>query len=105
MSANRPSPNPRRVAAGRLNRRKRRGLSSEGRERLRQAALAGRPWEHATGPRTPEGKAKAARNGMAGQKAERSVRAVRRSIAAVTGLVSDMARVRELVADLLAARG
>src|SRR5262245_11526169 len=105
MSANRPSPNPRRVAAGRLNRRKRLGLSSEGRERLRDAALTGRPWDHATGPRTPEGKTRTGSNGKVRQKGEWSAREVRRSIAAVTGLVRDMARVRELVADLLAARG
>jgi hypothetical protein len=40
-----------------------RGFTAEGLEQLRQAALAGRPWEHATGPRTPEGKARAAANG------------------------------------------
>src|SRR5262245_5559997 len=101
MSTNRPSPNPRRVAAGRLNRRKRLGLSAEGRERLRQAALAGRPWEHATGPRKPQGKSKAARNGKGRQKGERSVRAVRRCVAELTGLVGDMVRARQLVAELL----
>ena len=36
MSPHPPCPNPRRVAAGRLNRRKRGPLSPEGRERLRQ---------------------------------------------------------------------
>jgi hypothetical protein len=30
-----------------------------------RAALRNRPWEHSTGPRTPEGKAKAAANGRA----------------------------------------
>jgi hypothetical protein len=89
------------VAAGKLNHAKRRGLTPEGRERLRQAALVGRPWQHATGPRTPEGKATSALNARARQKAERSVREVRRSVAELTSLVGDMARVRGLVADLL----
>lgn len=46
-----------RQQAGRANRRKRKGLTDEGRERLRAAALERRPWEHSTGPRTVEGKA------------------------------------------------
>ena len=50
------SPNPRRVAAGRRNWLKRKGLTPDSRERLRQAAFANRPWQHATGPRTAEGK-------------------------------------------------
>ena len=57
-----PCPNPRRVAAGRANHQKRRGLTAEGRERLRQAAFANRPWEKATGPRTAEGRARSAAN-------------------------------------------
>ena len=101
MTANPPSPSPRRVAAGKLNRQKRRGLTPEGRERLRQAARANRPWEHTTGPRTPEGKARAARNGKARQKGEQSVREVRRCLAEVVGLVYDMAAGRRLVAELL----
>ena len=101
MTANPPSPSPRRVAAGKLNRQKRRGLTPEGRERLRQAARANRPWEHTTRPRTPEGKARAARNGKARQKGEQSVREVRRSLAEVVGLVNDMAAGRRLVAELL----
>ena len=94
-------PSPRRVAAGRANRQKRRGPTPEGRERLRQAARANRPWEHTTGPRTPEGKARAARNGKARQKGEQSVREVRRSLAEVVGLAADMAAGRRLVAELL----
>lgn len=53
---------PRRVAAGRLNQKKRKPLSMEARERLRQAMFRNRPWERATGPRTAEGKAISARN-------------------------------------------
>lgn len=46
-----------RQLAGRMNRAKRKGLTPEGREALRQAAIANRPWEHSTGPRTLAGKA------------------------------------------------
>lgn len=60
--ADRPR-NPRRVAAGRANRQKRGPLTEEGRVRLSQAARRHRPWEHATGPKTPAGRAQAARNG------------------------------------------
>ena len=101
MTANPPSPNPRRVAAGKANRQKRRGLTPAGRERLRQAALANRAWLASTGPRTPEGKARAARNGKARQKGGQSVREVRRSLAEVVGLVNDMAAGRTLVDELL----
>lgn len=38
----------------------------EQRERQRQAIQAWRPWEHSTGPRTPDGKAKTCRNGWKG---------------------------------------
>jgi hypothetical protein len=92
------------VAAGKLNHAKRRGLTPEGRERLRLAALVGQPWQHATGPRTPEGKATSALNARTRQKGEQSVRAVRRSIAELTGLVSDMAGLRALAGELLAAK-
>ena len=68
-------PNPNRVRAGRLNRLKRQGLTPAGRERLRQAALRNRPWRFATGPRTPEGKARVAANAKAGQQGPKSVRA------------------------------
>ena len=57
------TPNPKRVAAGRRNRLKRKGLTPEGRQRLREAALKNKPWLHSTGPKTPEGKMRAAQNG------------------------------------------
>ena len=87
-------PNPRRVAAGKLNREKRKGLTADGRERLRQAALRGKPWEHATGPRTTEGKAKAARNGKARQLGPVSVRELRVDLRALRALAADMRDVR-----------
>ena len=62
MNATRSAaPNPKRVAAGRLNRAKRKGLTPEGRERLRQLALKHQPWQFSTGPRSAAGKAKVAK--------------------------------------------
>lgn len=69
--------NPRRVAAGRLNRAKRGPLTESGRERLRAAALAKRPWEHSTGPRTDVGKIKSSSNGKLRQMGEFSRRELR----------------------------
>src|SRR5215468_5412938 len=90
------APSPRRVAAGRRNRSLRGPLTAEGRERLRQAALAARPWLHARGPTTPTGKARSARNGRGRQVGEVSARAVRRQVAALAGLAADMAALRRL---------
>jgi hypothetical protein len=78
-----PAPNPKRVAAGRRNHALRRGLTPEGRARLRASALEHQPWRYATGPRTPAGKAKAAANGKYRQAGPRSVRATRREMAEV----------------------
>jgi hypothetical protein len=105
VTASRPSPNPRRVAAGRLNRLKRRGLTPAGRERLRLLALAGRPWEQATGPRTPQGKARSALNGKARQQGGRSVREVRALFGGLGGLLHDLAAGRRLVQGLLGRGG
>ena len=80
------TPNPRRVAAGKLNRAKRRGLTPAGVERLRQAALRDRPWEHATGPLTQAGKAKSAANGRWRQRGAQSIREVRRELAGLGDL-------------------
>lgn len=67
-------PNPKRQAAGRLNRQKRRGLTEAGREKLRQSALKHRPWQHSTGPRTDRGKRHSADNGRYRQRGGRSIR-------------------------------
>jgi len=82
--------NPLRVVAGRRNREKRLGLSDAGRERLRRAALGGRPWEHSTGPRTAEGKARSAANGKLRQEGPRSVRERRADAAEFRTLIGIM---------------
>jgi hypothetical protein len=90
-------PNPRRVAAGKRNRALRKGLTEEGRQRLREAALRGEPWKHATGPKTPEGKARSAANGKKRQLGPLSVREIRADLAGLRGLLGDMRATRELV--------
>jgi hypothetical protein len=87
-------PNPRRVAAGKLNRAKRRGLTAEGRERLRQSALALRPWLFSTGPRTIAGKARAAANGRLRKRGEPSWRQLQAMLAGLGQLAGDMAALR-----------
>ncbi len=89
MSINRPdnTKNPKRVAAGTLNRLKRKGITEPGRAKLRQVALTNRPWEHTTGPRTPEGKAKVAMNGLARCTGRQSIRAIHRELADVRALL------------------
>jgi hypothetical protein len=90
------SPNPRRVAAGRRNRAKRKGLSSGGRMRLQLAALVQQPWLHSTGPRTPEGKARSAQNSRKRQLGPKSVRQVRAELAGLQDLLREMREFREL---------
>ena len=93
------SPNPKRVAAGRRNRRKRGPLTAEGREKLRQTALANQPWRYSTGPRTAEGKARSAANGRKRQKGKQSVRELEASVADVGALMEQMARLRRMVGE------
>ena len=57
-----PAKNPKRVEAGRRNRKKRQGLSEQGRQLLREAAHRNRPWDLATGPKTSKGKLKVVTN-------------------------------------------
>jgi hypothetical protein len=87
------------VEAGRRNRRLWRGFSAGGLERLREAALAGRPWEHATGPRTPEGKARAAANGKLRQTGPVSARGLKAEVAEFHALARRMAALRSRLAD------
>ena len=79
-------PSPARIAAGRRNRELRGPLSDAGRVRLREAALRNRPWEFATGPRTPAGRAKVALNGKRHRKGVLSARERRRLLKGVEAL-------------------
>jgi hypothetical protein len=88
-------PNPKRVAAGRRNRARRGPLTPEGREKLRQAALRNRPWEHSTGPRTPAGRAQSARNGKKRQLGPLSVREVRAQLQEVREQIQRMREARK----------
>ena len=93
------TPNPRRVAAGRRNRLRRGALTTEGRERLRQAALKHRPWRYSTGPRTEAGKARSAANGCWRRMGERSVRQIRAGVADVETMITEMRSWRRLLKD------
>ena len=90
------TPNQRRVAAGRLNRAKRGPLTDAGREKLRQAALRDRPWEHSTGPRTPAGRAQSVLNGKRRQRGPQSLRQVRAALKEIRELIRQMRQARAL---------
>lgn len=91
------TPNPKRVAAGRLNQAKRKGLTDEGRERLRRAAHANKPWLLSTGPRTFTGKATAAANGKKRQLGLLSVRELKTDLRKLRAMLSDMAEARSSI--------
>src|SRR5262249_13651292 len=95
MAETSTSPNPRRVEAGRRNRRKRnrrkrKGLTPEGLAPLRAAAPVNGPWRHAPGPRTAAGKARAAPNGEGRQKGPISACQLRAELAEVRPLIGRM---------------
>jgi hypothetical protein len=81
---------PRRVAAGRENRKGRGPLSDEARERVRAKIQQTKPWLWATGPRTPEGKTRVADNGRRAQKGEISVPQRRALLAEVRSLLHEI---------------
>jgi hypothetical protein len=99
MTTNRPIPNPKRVAAGKRNRQRRKGLTPAGRERLRQQALTQQPWQHASGPTTSAGKAQAARNGKTRQRGEQSVRERKGLLRALHLLMGGMSAARRLALE------
>ena len=86
--------NPKRVAAGKLNRAKRGPLSAASRARLRAAALRSRPWLRSTGPKSAAGKAISAANGRARQTDALSVRQVRALLAGLSPFLTAMAAAR-----------
>ena len=95
--AGKANSNPRRVRAGRKNRLKRGALSLESRQRLRVAAFKNQPWQRSTGPRTPAGKAKVARNGKLRQIGPRSIREIRAYLRDIMGLIEEAREIRESV--------
>jgi hypothetical protein len=78
---------------------KSKGLTPEGRERLRQAALLHRPWRLTTGPRTPEGKARVATASRARRNGPLSVRELRAELTDLRALATEMREGRQLVGD------
>jgi hypothetical protein len=101
METSIPFVTPGRSARGRTDRAKVSGLTPEGRRRLREAALANRPWDHATGPRTAVGKARSAANGAAGR-GPRPNRDFRRELEAFRDVMAMLARARSLTLRHLA---
>ena len=89
-----PPRNPRRVAAGRANRLKRLGITPDGAERLRAAALAGRPWQCSTGPKTAAGKEQSAANGKLNASQPGSIRSARNGLAELRQLMIEMQAAR-----------
>jgi hypothetical protein len=84
---------PRQIA-GRANRAKRVGLTAAGRQKLVEAARQNAPWQHSTGPRTAQGKARSAANGKRRQKGSLSVRELRTQTADVYQAIHSMAALR-----------
>ena len=80
----------RRLAAG-GRQRKRQGLTPEGLQRLREAALKNKPWLHSTGPKTLEGKARASQNGRYRQTNDLSRREIQTKMGKVHALLAEMA--------------
>ena len=83
--------------AGSVHQLKPQFFSPEDRQRRREVALKHRPWQYATGPRTPEGKAKVAQNGRYAQKGAVSRRQREKEAAEAHALLAQMAAVRRLV--------
>ena len=79
--------NPKRVQAGRVNRMKRGPLPLESMNRMRDAINRNKPWKRSTGPRTPAGKAKVARNGKVRQMNSRSIREIRADMCGIMCLI------------------
>jgi hypothetical protein len=74
-------------------------LTELGRQRLREAALRNQPWQFSTGPRSPDGKSKAALNGHHHQAEPNSRRQLRKGLAGVVGLMQQLAQLRRQAKD------
>ena len=93
--------NARRVAAGKRNRALRKGLTEEGRRRLRETALRHQPWRYARGPTSPAGKARAAANGKTRQLGLYSVREMRADLVNLRTLVDEMRQSRRVAEEII----
>lgn len=89
--------NPRRAAAGRINRSLRRGLTEAGRQRLRESALRYQPWRFSTGPTSDAGKRQVATNGKVRQVGPISFRERRALMAELTADLGEFRKLRERV--------
>lgn len=93
--------NPKRVEAGRKNRMKRGPLSLESRNRIRVAINKNKPWQRSTGPQTPAGKAKVARNGKTRQIGPRSIREIRADLCEIMCLIEVIRKSRRAVLNAI----
>lgn len=84
--------NHRRVEAGKRNRALRRGITDTGRQKLRDAIGRHKPWLKTCGPKTPQGKAQAAKNGLRGKTT--SMRQIDRELKFLQSLVDGMRKSR-----------
>lgn len=85
--------NPNRVAAGKRNRALRQPLSSESREKLREAIRRHKPWRLSTGPRTTDGKLRSAANSKLRVRRSREPE-VSDLVRGASSLLSSMAKLR-----------
>lgn len=90
-------PSPKRQAAGRLNRQKRRGLTEAGRQKLRESAAKNRPWQHSTGPKSVFGRLRAAQNGRKRPKRTTSIRQMKSDLRAATACGVDLSAILEML--------
>jgi len=86
---------PTRSATAKRNRAKRKGITPEGREKLRATALHNQPWKFSTGPRTAAGKARVALNGKQRQIGPRSVRELRGDLAGLRRMADSLREHRQ----------
>ncbi|HQZ65195.1 MAG TPA: hypothetical protein PLY87_08975 [Planctomycetaceae bacterium] len=97
-------PNPQRVEAGRRNQRLRRGLTEAGRKSVQESTRLHKPWLHATGPKSEDGKAISARNGRLTAKGYSEVRAAARALSTVHDLIREMRASHSEAQKVLAAQ-
>ena len=98
-------PNPRRQAAGRNNRKKRKGLTEPGRQRLRESTIKHQPWKMSTGPKTVMGRRRSANNGRHSQKGEASIRQLKAELRASVDCGDELRAIRQMLSSGLRSLG